>query len=86
MARCILKIQTIESPVMGDYRGLRVVVALPNKAGYNMLAQKHVPSFEKPYRLAVFGDFVDGADVLANMDKVIKKVHKMGFKDIEYVQ
>lgn len=86
MARCILKIQTIESPIMRDFRGLRVLVALPNLAGFNPLSGKRVPSFEKPFRLAVFGDFIDTADVLANMGEVAKKIRRMGFAEIEYVQ
>jgi hypothetical protein len=85
MPRCLFKVQEINSPIMGDFRGLRVVVALPNKAGRNPFNGKPCPSFEKPYRVALFGDYIDGAAMMDRLPNIIKAITKMGFDKIEPV-
>ncbi len=85
MARCLLKIKHMESPISGDKRGLRVLVATPNMASRSM-SGKACPSFEKPWSIAWFGDYTSDEDVFLALPKVGRTLRRMGYDRFEIVE
>ncbi len=78
MATVIFRIREIVSPIMGDPRGYRFLVALPNMAARTMSGSA-TPSFDKPYYITHFGDFVDMDDVVLAAPKIRVTLSRMGF-------
>lgn len=85
VARCILKVKTMTSPISGDPRGLRVLAAMPNKAARTMFGQP-TPSFDKPWAIAWFGDYTSDEDVFKALRGIGKTLRRMGYSDFEIVE
>lgn len=84
MSRCLLTIREQRSSTLGEPRGWRVLTTTPNMAARTMSGEP-CPSFEKPFAIEWFGDFVDQDDILRNMPSVVKTLRRMGYTKIDLV-
>lgn len=75
----LLKVATKRSPYMQQFRGYRILCAVPNMAGHKPFSSEPAPSFDRPYALVQFGDFADDADLNAALAKVPKEMELRGF-------
>ena len=85
MSTCILTVREIKSPIMGTFRGYRILVAIPNSAGHKATTSEPAPSFDKTFLIATFGDYIDHAAVLERMPAIGKTLRRLGFDSITVV-
>lgn len=80
--RAIFKIREVKSPYLGEFRGYRILVAMPNMCGLKPFSDKPAPSWHAPWFLFEFGDF---DNVEPYLTKVLDYLELKGFarSDVE---
>jgi hypothetical protein len=74
----ILKVTEVLSPVREEFRGYRILAAVPNLSGNSF--GRAVPSFQKPWLSHQFGDFATVPDLLSGLDSAIKELIAGGYR------
>ena len=78
----VAKVKEIKSPIMGTFRGYRLVAAHDNLAA--RCFGKACPSFEKPYRVYMRGDFMQlTCDHIKGFTEILKQ---MGASKVTWVE
>jgi hypothetical protein len=78
---CIYKVREISSPIHKDFRGLRLVVAIPNMAGHKAFSSTPAPSFNKGYLLFQSSDY-NSDDLQTKLPQHIRWLLKRGFEKV----
>lgn len=78
----LYKVQELESPIHKEFRGLRILIAIPNMAGRKPFTDIPIPSFDKPYFVCRFGDYEDWAALTKKWPSIWKAIQQMGFTSV----
>ena len=78
MATASIRIRAVRSPYSQDFRGFRVLAARPNKSGYGF-GGIACTSFDKPWLIAIFGDYENLEQVVEAMPRVLASLASMGY-------
>jgi len=76
---CSIRVRELRSPIMGEFRGFRVLAAIPNSAARSFTGEP-CTSYEKPFLLTVFGDYTTMDEVKANFVRILLTLDRAGFK------
>jgi len=79
---CIYKVREVYSPIMEEFRGNRILVAIPNMEGRKPFSGTPCPSFAKTYLLFQSSDYED-YEVQKALERVIKELYARGFALVE---
>lgn len=74
----ILKVQEKRTPIHGRFVGFRILVAVPNMAGYSLLRRRPSPAFRKPYLIEESSDY-DPGELLAKLAAKVRELRERGF-------
>ena len=77
-AHATIKVRAIRSPYLQEFRGFRVLAARPNKSGYGF-GGVPTTSFDKPWLIAIFGDYENLSQVVQAMPRVLNTLERMGY-------
>lgn len=79
---CIYKVRELYSPIMREFRGLRILVAVPNMDGRVPFKDIPAPSFNRAYMIFMSSDY-DPSEVEEKLAEHIKWLRSQGFEKIE---
>lgn len=79
---CIYKIREVKSPICGEFRGMRILIAVPNMDGNRPFQSIPAASFAKSYMIFQTSDYtLDEID--QKEQAVIRELRRRGFTRIE---
>lgn len=84
--KAIYRVRELKSPIHQEFRGLRVEVALPNMAGLKPFSDIPIPSFDKPYRVCMFGDYESYEYLTHKWPSIWRALCRMGFTEVEQIK
>jgi hypothetical protein len=87
--KALIRVQPKYRPVSGDFQGMRIQAALPNKAARKMIRTNggfratatEVPAFRKPYLIAETGDQYSFSE--SDLERFKQKLKWEGFSEFE---
>jgi hypothetical protein len=78
----LVKVQEKRTPIHGQFVGYRILLAVPNMAGWSLLRRRASPAFRKPYLIEESSDY-DAGELLAKMRAKLTELRERGFTQIE---
>lgn len=79
---CIYKIREVTSPLHKEFRGYRMLVAIPNMNGHEAFSDTPAPSFTRAYLLFQSSDY-NGSEIQAKVQQHITWLKNRGFTTVE---
>jgi hypothetical protein len=79
---CIYKIREVVSPLHKEFRGFRLVVAVPNMNGHKPFSNESAPSFARSYMLFQSSDY-SGQEMELKLKMHVQFLINRGFTLVE---
>jgi len=79
---CIYKVRDVYSPIMEEFRGCRVLVAIPNMEGRKPFSTTPCPSWTRSFLLFQSSDY-EPYEVDKMLDRIVTELRERGFDPVE---